>query len=119
MKGRVVSRLGLSLAVGAAIALGSVAFAQNVPEQFIVTGKAAEKIQDFTTINAATAQRIAESCEKAATAQGVQISIIVLDKDGNHVYFDLMDGQGLCVGVQQCWRQGCRCAPPCHSLEPI
>jgi glc operon protein GlcG len=96
MRVRVVSRLGLALglAVGAAIALGSVAFAQNVPEQFIVTGKSAEKIQDFTTINAATAQRIAESCEKAATAQGVQISIIVLDKDGNHVYFDRMDGQG-------------------------
>src|ERR1700746_158536 len=96
MKARVGSRLGLvlGLAVGAAIASGSMAFAQNVPEQFVVTGKAAEKIQDFTTINAATAERIAESCEKAATAQGVQISIIVHDKDGNHVYFDRMDGQG-------------------------
>jgi len=83
----------LVLALGA-IGLGSVAFAQNVPEQFVVTGKTAEKIQDFSTINAATAQRIAESCEKAATTQGVQISIIVLDKDGNHVYFDRMDGQG-------------------------
>ena len=80
--------------MAAALALGGVAFAQNVPEQFVVTGKAAEKIQDFTTINVATAERIAESCEKAATAQGVQISIIVLDKDGNHVYFDRMDGQG-------------------------
>ncbi len=87
-------RVGLGLAAAGAIALGGVAHAQNVPEQFIVTGKAAEKIQDFTTINLATAQRIAESCEKAATAQGVQISIIVLDKDGNHVYFDRMDGQG-------------------------
>ena len=85
-------RLGLGLA--GVIALGGVALAQNVPEQFVVTGKTAEKIQDFSTINVATAQRIAESCEKAATAQGVQISIIVLDKDGNHVYFDRMDGQG-------------------------
>jgi len=74
-------------------ALG-VAQAQNVPEKYLVTGKAAEKIQDFSTINMATAELIAESCEKAATAQGVQISIIVLDKDGNHVYFDRMDGQG-------------------------
>ena len=84
----------LGLAAAGTIALGGVAHAQSVPEQFIVTGKTAEKIQDFSTINAATAQRIAESCEKAATAQGVQISIIVLDKDGNHVYFDRMDGQG-------------------------
>ena len=83
-----------ALAAASAMALGGMAFAQNVPEQFVVTGKNAEKIQDFSTINLATAERIAESCEKAATTQGVQISIIVLDKDGNHVYFDRMDGQG-------------------------
>src|SRR5438270_6599 len=46
------------------------------------------------SINLATAERIAESCEKAATTQGVQISIMVLDHDGNHVYMDRMDGQG-------------------------
>ena len=30
--------------------------AQNVPSQFVVSGKAAEQIQDFTTINLATAE---------------------------------------------------------------
>ena len=84
----------LGLAVAGAIALGSAAFAQNVPEQFVVSGKAAEQIQDFTTINLATAERIANACEQAATAEGVQISIMVLDNDGNHVYMDRMDGQG-------------------------
>src|SRR5580704_10947607 len=74
--------------------LCAVALAQTVPEQFVVSGKAAEKIQDFTTINLATAERIADSCEKAAVAQGVQISVMVLDNDGNHVYMDRMDGQG-------------------------
>jgi len=78
----------------AAIAVSGVLLAQNVPEQFVVSGKAAEKIQDFTTINLATAERIAETCEKAAAAEGVQISIMVLDNDGNHVYMDRMDGQG-------------------------
>jgi len=83
------------LAVAAALALaGGTAHAQSVPAQFVVTGKAAEKIQDFTTINLATAERIADSCEKAATDQGVQISLMVLDHDGNHVYMDRMDGQG-------------------------
>ena len=86
--------VGLGLAAAGAMALGGAAFAQNVPEQFVVSGKAAEKIQDFTTINLATAERIADACEKAAAAEGVQISIMVLDNDGNHVYMDRMDGQG-------------------------
>src|ERR1700733_11631573 len=87
-----IVRLGI-VAAGA-IALSSVALAQTVPEQFVVSGKAAEKIQDFTTINLATAERIADVCEKAAAAEGVQISIMVLDNDGNQVYMDRMDGQG-------------------------
>jgi glc operon protein GlcG len=87
-----IARLGI-VAVSA-ITLSSVALAQTVPEQFVVSGKAAEKIQDFTTINLATAERIADVCEKAAAAEGVQISIMVLDNDGNQVYMDRMDGQG-------------------------
>ncbi len=86
--------VGLWLAAVGATALGGAALAQNVPAQFVVSGKAAEKIQDFTTINLATAERIADVCEKAAATEGVQISIMVLDNDGNHVYMDRMDGQG-------------------------
>lgn len=86
--------IALGLVAAAAIALGSAVSAQTVPPQFVVSGKAAEQIQDFTTINLATAERIAEACEKLAAAEGVAISIIVLDNDGNHVYMDRMDGQG-------------------------
>jgi len=68
--------------------------AQSVPPQFVVSGKAAEQIHDFTTINLATAERIAETCQRLAAAEGVTISIMVLDNDGNHVYMDRMDGQG-------------------------
>ena len=82
-----------TIAMGA-IAAGTVVFAQNVPAQFVVSGKAAEQIQDFTTINLATAERIAEACQKLAAEQNVAISIYVLDNDGNHVYMDRMDGQG-------------------------
>ena len=45
---------GVVLAV--VLALGSVPLAQSVPAQFVVSGKAAEQIQDFTTINLATAE---------------------------------------------------------------
>jgi len=78
----------------AAVALGTAVSAQNVPSQFVVSGKAAEQIQDFSTINLATAERIAEACEKLAAAQNVAITMYVLDPDGNHVYMDRMDGQG-------------------------
>ncbi|MSO29747.1 MAG: hypothetical protein EXQ48_02230 [Acidobacteria bacterium] len=88
-----IARLGLLAA--AAMALSGVAAAQNLPTQFVVSGKAAQTIKDFTTINLATAQRIAETCERLVTAHGGgQHSIIVLDNDGNHVYYDRMDGQG-------------------------
>ena len=50
--------------------LGSVARAQKAPQQFVVSGKAAEKVQDFTTINRGTAERIVDACEEAATAYG-------------------------------------------------
>lgn len=100
-----------------AIAMGGAALAQTVPDQFVVTGRAAEKIHDFTTINLATAQKIAETCEALVLAraqkrtyerdsdgnpvypvqingEAAQHTIMVLDNDGNHVYFDRMDGQG-------------------------
>ena len=86
--------IAFGLAAAGGMALGGSAFAQNVPSQFVVSGKAAEQIQDFTTINLSTAERIAEACEKLAAAEGVAISIMVLDNDGNHVYMDRMDGQG-------------------------
>ncbi len=89
------SMVRLTLTAAIALAFGGVARAQKVPEQFVVSAKAAERIQDFTTINLATAERIAEVCEKAVTVQGGgQHSIMVLDKGGNHVYMDRMDGQG-------------------------
>jgi uncharacterized protein GlcG (DUF336 family) len=81
------------------IGIGALVFAaavqaQNVPAQFVVSGRAAEQIRDFTTINLATAERIAEACERLAAAEGVTVSVMVLDNDGNHVYMDRMDGQG-------------------------
>ena len=91
MSGRI--RL-LALGSVAGLVIAGVALAQNVPAQYVVSGKAAEQIQDFTTINLATAEKLAEACEKEAATAGVQVSIYILDNDGNHVYMDRMDGQG-------------------------
>ena len=85
------------VALGMAIAcvLAGTMMAQTVPQQFVVSGKAAEKIEDYTTINLATAERIVEGCEAAVTDHGGGVhTIIVLDNDGNRVFMDRMDGQG-------------------------
>ncbi len=86
--------VALAVAAVGAIAWSGAALAQDVPQQFVVSGKAAEKIGDFTTINLATAERIADTCEAAATEHGGQHTIAILDKAGNEVYMDRMDGQG-------------------------
>jgi glc operon protein GlcG len=87
--------LCLVFAATAAIACAHPVLAQNVPQKFVVSGKVAEKIHDFSTLNLATAERLAETCEEAVTAHGGgEESIMILDKGGNRVYFDRMDGQG-------------------------
>ena len=85
----------VSLAIAAAGMLAIGGFAQSVPQELVVSGKAAANLHDFTTINLATAERIAEACEEGVTAQGGGVhTITILDKAGNHVYMDRMDGQG-------------------------
>ena len=86
--------LALALAGAGAMALGGAALAQNVPAQFVVSGKAAEDIQDFTTINLATAERIAMACERMGRERNMAMSSYILDNDGNHVYMHRGDGQG-------------------------
>jgi uncharacterized protein GlcG (DUF336 family) len=78
----------------AVLAFAATAAAQTVPAKFVISGDTAKRIHDFTTINLATAQRIAETCEDLARKEGVAVSVYILDNDGNHVYMDRMDGQG-------------------------
>src|SRR5215813_2003371 len=73
------------------LAFTATAFGQNLPSQFVISGETARKIHDFTTINLATAERIAETCERLAQKEGVAISIYILDNDGNHVYMHRMN----------------------------
>ncbi len=83
--------LGLLWAV---LTITATASAQNPQSEFVITGDAARKIHDFTTINLATAERLAETCERLARTEGVAISVYVIDNAGNHVYMHRMDGQG-------------------------
>jgi uncharacterized protein GlcG (DUF336 family) len=76
------------------LGLAATGRAQNPPSQFVISGETAKKIHDFTTINLATAERLAQTCEGLARKEGVAISVYILDKEGNHVYMHRMDGQG-------------------------
>src|SRR5467141_408895 len=78
----------------AVLAIAVTGSAQNAPSQFVIGGETAKKMHDFTTINLATAERLAETCEGLARKEGVAISVYILDNDGNHVYMHRMDGQG-------------------------
>jgi len=89
--GSVIHCAGIAALIGAGAAIAT---AQNVPAEYVVTGANAEKLHDFTTINLATAEKLTLACEAEAAALNRQISMIVIDNDGNHVYMDRMDGQG-------------------------
>src|SRR5262252_3671677 len=84
----------LAGSLGTILAFSALASAQNSPSQFVISGETAKRIHDFTTINLATAERIAEACERLAAKEGVGVSIYILDNDGNNVYMHRMDGQG-------------------------
>ncbi len=89
-----MKRIHVAGLLWAALAFAATASAQNSSSPFVISGETARKIHDFTTINLATAERIAETCERLATKEGVAISVYILDNDGNHVYMHRMDGQG-------------------------
>ena len=78
-----------------ALIFTATASAQIAPASpFVVSGEAAKRIHDFSMINLATAERIADACENLARKENVGISVYILDNEGNHVYMHRMDGQG-------------------------
>jgi len=83
---------GIALASALGIAAG--AAAQNVSEEFVVSGEAARDIMEFNQINMATARAIVDSCLAFAEQHGRSVSIYVIDQFGNHVAMQRMDGQG-------------------------
>ena len=88
----------------AAVLTWGLAGGQNVPSRFVVTGEAAKKIGDFNSINLATAQKIAETCEGLVKPRGGAHTIMILDRDGNPVYSDRMDGQGYTNVITAEWK---------------
>ena len=80
---------GIGVAAALALSHGP-ALAQL--EKFVIQGKAAETIEDKAEISLDTAKRIAASCESQAKARNAAASIAILNKYGEQVYFQRMDG---------------------------
>jgi uncharacterized protein GlcG (DUF336 family) len=92
-------RLGIGACVAsiAAIVVGAIpntnAFAQVNPE-FVLSGEAAESLHDHVSINADTARRIAEACERIARANNSRVVVVVLNLAGLTIHQHAMDGEG-------------------------
>jgi hypothetical protein len=67
----------------------------QVPEQFVLSGKAADRLHDHISINLATAEKLVAACQAIARKSNSAVVIVVLDSQGLPVLDGHMDGEGL------------------------
>jgi uncharacterized protein GlcG (DUF336 family) len=96
-----IMRLGtLLLCAGAVLAFTAVNAATTydgngqVPAQFVLTGKAADRLHDHISINADTAEKLGKACEAIARKNNSQVVVVILDPQGLVVHEHRMDGEG-------------------------
>jgi uncharacterized protein GlcG (DUF336 family) len=96
-----IMRLGtVLLCAGSALAFTAVNAATTydgngqVPAQFVLTGKAADRLHDHNSINADTAEKLAKACEAIARKNNSQVVVVILDPQGLVVHEHRMDGEG-------------------------
>src|SRR5579871_2155764 len=65
----------------------------QVPQQFVISGKAAARIHDHISINAETAEKLSKACE-AIAAKNNSAVVVVVDPYGLVVHEHRMDGEG-------------------------
>jgi uncharacterized protein GlcG (DUF336 family) len=83
------------LAVPAASAATTYDGNGEVPQQFVLSGKPAERLHDHVSINLATAERLVAACQATARKAGASAAIVVLDSQGLPVLESRMDGAGM------------------------
>jgi uncharacterized protein GlcG (DUF336 family) len=65
-----------------------------VPAQFVLAGKAADRLHDHISINADTAEKLSKACEAIARKNNSQVVVVILDPQGLVVHEHRMDGEG-------------------------
>src|SRR4029077_4213357 len=66
------------LAISGAYAATSYDGNGQVPQQFVLSGKAADRLHDHISINLATAEKMAAACEAIAKKNNSQVVVVIL-----------------------------------------
>jgi glc operon protein GlcG len=66
----------------------------QVPSQFVLSGKAADRLHDHISINADTAEKMSKACEDIAKKNNSQVVVVIMDPQGLIVHEHRMDGEG-------------------------
>jgi uncharacterized protein GlcG (DUF336 family) len=83
-----------TLALSAAYAATSYEGDGKVSEQFVVSGKAADRLHDHVSINLATAEKLVAACQASARKINSAVVVVVLDPQGLPVLESRGDGEG-------------------------
>ena len=92
--GSILLCAGAALSLTAAYAATTYDGNGQVPQQFVLSGKAADRLHDHTSINSDTAERLSKACEAIARRNNSQVVVVVLDPQGLVVHEHRMDGEG-------------------------
>jgi uncharacterized protein GlcG (DUF336 family) len=66
----------------------------QVPAQFVLSGKAADRLHDHNSINLATAEKLTAACQAIARKNNSEVVVVVLDPQGLPVLESRGDGEG-------------------------
>lgn len=107
-----------ALAVTAARAASTYDGDGQVPQQFVISGKAADRVHDHISINADTAEKLAKACEAIARKNNSAVVVVVVDPYGLVVHEHRMDGEGWIQvnATEQKARTALRTRAPSHVL---
>jgi uncharacterized protein GlcG (DUF336 family) len=85
---------GVALSFTAAYAASTYEGSGQVAQQFVLSGKAADRLHDHISINSDTAEKLSKACEAIARRNNSQVVVVVLDPQGLVVHEHRMDGEG-------------------------
>src|SRR5258708_29384527 len=90
----------------------------QVPAQFVISGKAAERAHDHISINADTAEKLSKACEDIAKKNNSAVVVVVVDPYGLVVHEHRMAGEGWIQinATEQKARTALRTRAPSHVL---